>query len=231
MPVLRENVIGSTAYRNENLENEKILSREIVYLGEFINSSLFFNARLFHDDVSNYIDTIKQADDIAEPDEFLFDEEVHVFRNPISSSTTGLELELDYYIDPTLRLIASGAIININSDNSLAMTLSAPQHSYSLFLTKRFNEKYNGSVGYYFVDEFTWTDARTTVNDFTTDDYHTLDLRLSRNFIFNQTHGSLSLVLKNLLGDYSDYQKDPSNDTAPQVIQNTVAYIDFRLNF
>ncbi|RKZ68102.1 MAG: hypothetical protein DRQ44_04925 [Gammaproteobacteria bacterium] len=231
LPVLRENVIGSTAYRNENLENEKILSREIVYLGEFINSSLFFNARLFHDDVSNYIDTIKQADDIAEPDEFLFDEEVHVFRNPISSSTTGLELELDYYIDPTLRLIASGAIININSDNSLAMTLSAPQHSYSLFLTKRFNEKYNGSVGYYFVDEFTWTDARTTVNDFTTDDYHTLDLRLSRNFKFNQTHGSLSLVLKNLLGDYSDYQKDPSNDTAPQVIQNTVAYIDFRLNF
>ena len=228
---LRENVIGSTAYRSENLENEKITSREIVYLGEFINSSLFFNARLFHDDVSNYIDTIKETDTIAEPDEILFDDVVHVFRNPISSSTTGLELELDYYIDTSLRLIASGAIININSDNSLAMTLSAPQHSYSLLVSKTFNEKYNGSLGYYFVDAFTWTDARTTVNDFTTDKYHTLDLRLSRNFKFNQTHGSLSLVLKNLLDDYSDYQKDPSNDTAPQVIQNTVAYIDFRLNF
>ncbi len=228
---LRENVIGSTAYRSENLENEKITSREIVYLGEFINSSLFFNARLFHDDISSYIDTIEEIDTVHEPDEILFDDAVHVFRNPISSTTTGLELELDYRINPSLRLIASGAIININSDNSLAMTLSAPQHSYSLFLTKIFNEKYNGSLGYYFVDAFTWTDARTLVNDFTTDDYHTLDLRLSRNFNFSQTHGSLSLVLKNLLGDYSDYQKDPSSDTAPQVIQNTVAYIDFRLNF
>ena len=230
---LRENVIGSTAYRNEDLKNEKITSREIVYLGEFINSSLFFNARLFHDDVSNYIDTVKETDTMAEPDEILFDDVVHVFRNPISSSTTGLELELDYHIDPSLRLIASGAIININSDNSEAIMLSAPQHSYSLLLTKRFNEKYNGSLGYYFVDEFKWTDARSLnpADDFTTDDYHTLDMRLSRNFKFDQTHGSLSLVLKNLLDDYSDYQKDPSNDTAPQVIQNTVAYIDFRLSF
>ncbi len=228
---LRENVIGSTAYRSENLENEKITSREIVYLGEFINSSLFFNARLFHDDISSYIDTIEEIDTVHEPDEILFDDAVHVFRNPISSTTTGLELELDYRINPSLRLIASGAIININSDNSLAMTLSAPQHSYSLLLTKIFNEKYNGSLGYYFVDAFTWTDARTLVNDFTTDDYHTLDLRISRNFKFNQSHGSLSLVLKNLLDDYSDYQKDPSSDTAPQVIQNTVAYIDFRLHF
>lgn len=155
-----------------------------------------------------------------------------MYQNPISSTTNGLEIELDYRIDPTLRLIASGAIINISS-NSEAIELSAPQHSYSLFLTKLFNEKYNGSLAYYFVDEFKWTDARSSnpADDFTTDDYHTLDMRLSRNFNFNRSYGSLSLVLKNLLGDYSDYQKDPSNDAAPQIIQNTVAYIDFRLNF
>ena len=227
---LRENVIGSTDYRSENLENEKITSREIVYLGEFLNSSLFFNARLFHDDVSNYIDTVKETDTMAEPDEILFDDVVHVFRNPISSSTSGLELELNYYIDPSLRLIASGAIINIIS-NQAFIEDSAPQHSYSFLITKRFNEKYNGSLAYYYVDEFKWSDARSTTQDFTTDDYHTLDMRLSRNFKFSQTHGSLSLVLKNLLDDYSDYQKDPSSDTAPHVIQNTVAYIDFRINF
>jgi iron complex outermembrane receptor protein len=229
---LRENVIGSTAYRSENLENEKITSREIVYLGEFINSSLFFNARLFHDDISNYIDTVEEADTIAEPDEILFDENVDVFRNPISSSTTGLELELDYYIDPSLRLIASGAIINISS-NSNAIAHSAPQHSYSLFLTKRFNEKYNGSLGYYYVDEFKWTDARdiSREDEVSTDNYHALDMRLSRNFKFSQTHGSLSLVLKNLLDDYSDYQKYQISSTAPQAVQNMMAYIDFRLNF
>ncbi len=232
---LRENVIGSTDYRSDDLENEKIISREIVYLGEFINSSLFFNARLFHDDVSEYVKAIREIDTIAEPDEILFDKSVHVFRNHISSSTTGLELELNYRIDPSLSIIASGAIINISSKNE-ATSLSSPQHSFSLLLSKRFNEKYNGSFAYYYVDAFKWTDAIGNTDDYSTDSYSTVDMRLSRNFHFDRTHGSLSIVLKNLLDDYSDYQADPENGpdyggTAPIAIQSTQAYVDFRLNF
>ncbi len=207
---------------NSDLKNEKITSREIAYYGEFLNSSLLFNARLFHDDISNYIDTIKE--DVNDPAIDNFDNTVLVFRNPIDSKTKGLELELNYRIDHSLRLIASGAIINISS-NSRAMELSAPQHSYSLLLTKRFNEKYNASTAYYFVEDFNWADARGT------GDYKILDARISRNFNIHQTHSSLSLVLKNLLNDYSDYNKQPRNNNAPQIIQNTVAYVDFRLSF
>ncbi|RKZ66305.1 MAG: hypothetical protein DRQ44_06905 [Gammaproteobacteria bacterium] len=214
---------------NADLNNEQIISREIAYYGDFLNSSLLFNARIFHDDITGYIDTINEDVDPALDN---FNGTALVFRNPFDSEASGLELELNYRIDPSLRLIASGAIINITS-NSNALAHSAPQHSYSLLLTKRFNEKYNGSLGYYFIDEFKWTDARdfSGADEVSTDDYHTLDMRLSRNFIFSQTHGSLSLVLKNLLGDYSDYQKHQINSTAPVAIQNTVAYIDFRLSF
>ena len=217
-------ILGSSG-----LNNEKIISREIAYFGEFLNSSLLFNARIFHDDITDYIDTLKEDVDPALDN---FNGTALVFRNPIYSETNGLELELDYRIDPSLRLIASGAIINISSSSN-AIAHSAPQHSYSLFLTKQFNEKYNGSLGYYFVDEFKWTDARdfSGADEVSTDDYHTLDMRLSRNFNFSQTHGSLSLVLKNLLGDYSDYQKHQISSTAPVAVQNTVAYIDFRLSF
>ena len=212
-----------------DLKNEKIISREIAYYGEFLNSSLLFNARLFHDDTTDYIDTLKEDVDSALDN---FNGTALVFRNPIYSETNGLELELDYHIEPSLRLIANGAIINISSSSN-AIAHSAPQHSYSLFLTKQFNEKYNGSLGYYFVEEFKWTDARDTsqADEVSTDDYHTLDLRLSRNFNFSKTHGSLSLVLKNLLNDYSDYQKHQISSTAPVAVQNTVAYIDLRLSF
>jgi iron complex outermembrane receptor protein len=214
---------------NSELNNEKIISREIAYYGDFLNSSLLFNARLFHDDITDYIDTLKEPVDPALDN---FNGTALVYRNPSHSETNGLELELDYRINPSLRLIASGAVINIAS-NSDAVALSAPQHSFSLLLSKRFNEKYNGSLGYYFVDEFKWMDARSPSQTelYTTDDYHTLDLRFSRNFNISQTHGSLSLVLKNLLDDYSDYQKGPHYSTAPVIIQNTVAYIDFRLSF
>ncbi|MBT8134132.1 MAG: TonB-dependent receptor [Gammaproteobacteria bacterium] len=218
---LLENVIRG----NIELENEKIISHEIAYFGEFMDASLLFNARLFYDKVSNYIDTLRETDaPPGDPSVILYDDVVLVFRNPIDNTTQGLELELDYHIDNTLRLIASGAIININS-NSLAMSLSAPQHSFSLFLTKDFNEKYNGSLGYYYVEDFTWTDSRGT------GDYNILDIRASRNFRFDKTHGSLSIVLKNLLDDYSDYNANPRNSTSPLVIQNTVAYLDFRLSF
>jgi hypothetical protein len=157
---------------------------------------------------------------------------VRVFQNRIFSATTGLELELDYRYDRTLRFIASGAIINISSNDTSTAT-SAPQHSFSFLTTKQFNENYNGSLGYYFVEKFKWTDSRGG-----TDDFRTLDMKLSRNLRFEKSHGSISLVLKNLLGEYSDYQENPSNapgnggsDTAPRVVHAPIAYIDFRLNF
>jgi iron complex outermembrane receptor protein len=234
--LLDQQILGNTELKNEN-----IISREIAYFGAFLNSTLLFNARLFHDDITDYIDTLREDADTTidnvpdDLDDFGVPgaaNTVLVFHNPISSTTNGLEIELDYHIDPTLRLIASGAIINISS-NSNAIAHSAPQHSYSLFLTKRFNEKYNGSLGYYYVDEFKWTDARdiSGADEVSTDEYQALDMRLSRNFKLSQTNGSLSLVLKNLLGDYSDYQKHQISSTAPVIIQNTVAYIDFRLYF
>lgn len=221
---------------NPDLKNERIISREIVYFGNFFNSALLFNARLFHDHISDYIATEREdvgllvpedniPNDLADLGDPSATNNVRVFQNPTNSTTTGVELELDYHIDPTLRLIASGAIINLSS-NSVAISESAPQHSYSLMASKRFNEKYNGSLAYYYVESFTWTDARGG-----TDDYQTLDLRLSRNFRFNQTNGSLSVVLKNLLDHYSDYQENPSSNTAPKVVHSTLAYMDFRLNF
>lgn len=241
-PTLREQVLLG----NADLKNEKIISREIAYYGKYLNTRLLFNARVFRDDISDYIDSLREdvdpaidnvPDDLNELGNPDASNTVLVFQNPISSTTSGLELELDYHFSSALRVIASGAIINISS-NSDAMSRSAPRHSASLLLMNRFNEDYSGSLGYYFVDEFKWTDARSptpasgpTTDYYTTDDYHALDIRLSRRIRFSQTHGSLSLVLKNLLDDYSDYQKAPHTSTAPQAIQNTVAYLDLRLNF
>lgn len=226
LTLIEQQVLGNT-----ELKNERIISRELVYFANFLNSAILFNARLFHDDISNYIDTFREDVDPAIGDNIPDDLDpanpntVLVFQNPIESTTTGLELELDYHIDPTLRLIASGAIINLRS-NSDAISKSAPQHSASLITTKKFNEKYNGSLAYYYVESFKWTDSRGGTRD-----YDTLDLRLSRNLKFQQTSGSVAIVLKNLIGDFSSYQETPSSESAPTVVHSKLAYIDFRLNF
>ena len=240
LTLLDQRILGGVI-ANTGLDNEKIISREIVYFGDFLNSALLFNARLFYDKIYDYIDSVREDVAAFNPDDNVPDNlsEVgiptaantfHIFQNPINSKTTGLEMELDYHFDPTLRLIASGAIINISS-NAQFIAKSAPQHSLSLLANKRFNESYNGSIGYYYVDAFKWTDARALYNRASTDYYQALDIRASKNIKFNQTNASLSLVLKNLLGDYSDYHNNPSNSTAPIAIQSRLAYIDFRLNF
>ncbi|HEB81832.1 MAG TPA: TonB-dependent receptor, partial [Gammaproteobacteria bacterium] len=214
---------------NRDLKNEKIISREIAYFGEFLNSALLFNGRIFYDTISNYIDTLREP---APPEDNVNDvlgdpsspNTMLVFRNPINSTTKGIEAELDYHIDPSLRLIASGAVISIDS-NSDATSRSAPHHSYSFLLNKQFRGTYSTSLGYYFVENFKWMDARGTK------DYKILDFRISRSFRSSWSNGSISLVLKNLLDDYSDYNAQPRNSTAPQVIQSTLGYIDFRMNF
>lgn len=198
-----------------DLQNEKIISREIAYYGNFLNSALLFNARFFHDKLNNYIDL---EDDPSNSG-------AQAFQNILDSTTTGLELELDYHIDTSLRLVSSAAVINIASSNT-DITSSAPQHSFSFITIKQFNEKYGGSIAYYYVDAFKFTDSSGSG----TNEYSTMDMRLSRNLKFGHSHGSLSVVLKNLLGDYTAYQEQPDYG-APKVIHSQLAYIDFSLNF
>ncbi|MCK5396456.1 MAG: TonB-dependent receptor, partial [Gammaproteobacteria bacterium] len=239
-PILLEQQFLGGNSEGFNMQNERIISREIAYYGNFLNSSLLFNARLFHDDINDFIDTHQEdaatlvpednvPNDLDDPNSL---NTVRVYQNRIESTTTGLELELDYRIDQTFRLITSGAIINLTS-NDRSIAQSAPQHSFSFLASNQFNNKYSGSLAYYFVEAFKWTDSRGG-----TDDYRTLDIKLSRSFRYDKTSGSLSVILKNLLDDYSDYQETPSNspgnggsDTAPKVVHSTLAYIDFRLNF
>ncbi len=228
--LINQQLLGST-----ELDNEKILSREIVYFGNYIGATLSFKARLFNDDISGAIDTARHTvdpatgdnvpDDLSELGNPAAKNIVRVYENGAGSSITGLELELDYRIDPTLRLIANGAIVNIKSRSNPTVN-SAPQHSFSFITNKQFNKKFNASLAYYYAESFKWTDSRGGV-----DDYETLDIRLSRNLKFNHANGSLSFVIKNLLDDYSDYQENPSSSIAPKVVHSTLAYLDLRLNF
>ena len=238
LPALPDYLYEQAVLGNEMLDNERIISREIAYYGSFLDASLLLNARLFHDTITNYIDTLREPvdqvlgnnvdnvpDDLTQLGDPNPKNTVHVFQNAVDSTTNGLEIELDYRIDPGLRLIGSGAIINISS-HSDAISRSAPQHSYSLLLSKSFNAGYYASLGYYYTGAFKWMDVRGG-----TEKYDALDARLGRHIRLGQTQGSLSLVLRNLSGDYSDYQTQPSGATAPRVISNKLAYIDLRLSF
>ncbi len=211
-----------------NLENEQIISREIAYYGRFLHDDLLFNARIFRDRISQLIrlEPVPAANDTVPGDGLS-----QVFVNANSTDVTGIETELDFYADATLRIVASAAYLEIKSNDAVytnsseSFVKSAPRKTASLLAIKQFNEKYSGSMGYYYVGDFSWIDANSAGSN----QYRKLDLRLSRNIRMNANKGSVSLVLQNLLDEYSNYDFDPVY--GPLIEQNLTAYLEFKMLF
>jgi len=208
------------------LVNEEIISRDIGYYGRFLEDDLLLNARVFRDTLSHLImpKTVSISND-------NIDGETLVLSNSNSTTVKGIEAEVDYFASPSLRIIASASHLEIDSNdpvtsgNSSSLERSAPHRAASLMAIEQFNENYSGSLGYYYVGEFSWIDASSRNSN----DYRTLDLKLSKNTHLNDSKATTSIVLKNLLADYSNYDSNPDN--GPLIVQSLTAYLEFRIQF
>jgi len=226
-----------------DLETEKITSIEFGYYGKYLDKRMLISTRIFQDMLEDLID----APEVPDPTGLdNVNGEAFVFDNLYATTVRGLEAEMDYRIDRTFRVVASGAILKISSDDpvregkSREYEESAPDHSFSLLTIKDFNEKYSGSVGFYYVGDMAWMDANhnntcegggepySGCGFRNTQGYRKLDLRLVRNFQLGDEQASIAINLQNLLEDYSDYDKFPSSQ-APAVEQNLTAYVQFKL--
>jgi iron complex outermembrane receptor protein len=230
-------------YPLNELETEKITTVELGYYGKFFQKSMLFNTRIFQDKLEDLIDA-PQIDDPGGLDNV--DSKAFVFDNLYATTVRGIEAEMDYRIDRSLRVVASGAILDITSDDPVRVGKSreyeesAPDHAFSLLTMKDFNEKYSGSIGFYYVGDMAWMDANhnnTCEGGGTpnggcgfrnTQGYKKLDLRLVRNFQAGDERASLAINLQNVLEEYNDYDKFPSS-LAPAVEQNLVAFIQLYL--
>ena len=228
----------------DNLRTEKITSVEIGYYGKFMNDDLMLNARLFQDKLTDLVDAPEIPDPTGTDN---VDGEAFVFENLYQTTVRGFEAELDYYIDRSLRIVASGAILGIDSGVNQVegkpreYEESAPKHSASVLLMKDFNELYSGSLGFYYTGDMAWMDANhhntcTDGNPNTegcgyrnTHGYRKLDLRLVRNFSIGEEKLSAAITLQNLLENYSDYDSVPNGGDSPAVEQNLVAFFELKL--
>jgi iron complex outermembrane receptor protein len=226
-----------------DLESETITTYEIGYYGKLLNNKMLISTRIFQDRLEDLLDAPSVTDPTGTDN---VDMEALVFDNLYNTRVRGLEAELDYSISRSFRLVASGAILDITSEDEIRTGKSreyeesAPDHSFSLLAMKDFNEKYSTSLGFYYVGDMAWMDANhnNTCEDGgmpssgcgfrNTQGYRKLDLRVVRNFKFGNEHASVALNLQNLLEDYSDYDKFPSSQF-PAVEQNLIAFIELKL--
>ena len=226
-----------------DLKTEKITSIELGYYGKYLDNRMIVSTRVFQDMLDDLIDSPEIPDptglDNVNGVAFVFD-------NFHATTVTGLEAEMDFRIDRSLRVVASGAILDIEADpfpgspKPREYEESAPDHAFSLLTIKDFNEKYSGSFGFYYVGDMAWMDANhnntcadgavtsTGCGFRNTQGYRKLDLRLVRNFRLGEEHASIAINVQNLLEDYNDYDKFPSS-LEPAVEQNLTFYFQFKV--
>lgn len=218
---------------NDDLDHEKIISREIGYYGQFMNNKILFNVRLFKDNLNDLIYSTTAS---APDDNIPGDGEADMYKNVASTEITGAELEIDLRPDTSLRFYGNLTYLKIKSNDipqtnlSLEYENSSPEWVSSLMAIKQFNENYSGSIEYHHIGGMRWMDVPgTSAGTLKDNSYNTMDLRISKSSRQNNRTSKISLILKNLLGEYSSY--NPAPDDGPLVEHNLTAYIEYSVLF
>ncbi len=209
-----------------NLLPEKMVSREIGYLGEFRDWNASVDLRLFSDLLSRGIIGDGRA--------------VNPFVNDFSAEYRGLEATLKYQLSETGELAANFAH-ELGSSNGPALaaagsratrpsctwdkdvlSCSLPTNSASVLYSQHFSNEVSFSAGYYFQGSMQPIDRGSV--DFQPIQRRT-DVRIAKGFSdMSGVKGNISLVVQNLFNqEYTDYVANSLN--------NRRAYATLTLNW
>jgi iron complex outermembrane receptor protein len=202
------------------LSPERILSREIGYLGTF--GTLSIDARLFDDSMSDLIRAIKAAP-YAVPAGFTrIPLTTGDFINDGSARVRGYEAQIQWRISSGTRLIANYAYVRITGEkNELDKNFldSMPTTTISALLSHQFNAHWDGSLAYY------ETSAVAALGDGDPVGYaQHWDARLARSFESGRWRGEISGTVQNLFN--SQYQ-----EFAEYNVMSRRAYVNLKLDF
>lgn len=192
-----------------HVKPEQIVSREIGYLGKY--GALNLDARIFSDRISDVIRFDTRTDFTVPSGVFLLNEngEVDTGLNSGNAAVDGIELQTDWKVAESTRLLFNYAYVNIRETHpnlKKNFTKSMPTNSFSMMLTHRFNERWDASFSYYQVGETTQLGDGDPV-----DLIRKSDLRVARKFKRGNVGGEVSLVVENLFNshylEFADYNE------------------------
>lgn len=183
--------IPSQTVTSPGLVPEKVLSREVGYLGEFHDLEATLDVRLFVDEITKGI---------------LMSPVTVMFENNVSSLYRGVETTLKYSLGERKDLTINFAHQSASSNNAPIDTLSRsiPRNSASLLYSQRLSHNWSFSASYYYQDMLQPYDRGPI--DFQPSQRRA-DIRLGRKFELGKgTQGEAALIVQNLFDEqYTEY--------------------------
>jgi len=185
-----------------NLDPERIISREIGYLGKIGRFEL--DARLFSDQID---DVIRDSDiaDFKVPAKSLLlnpflDADVTGDVNRGGARIEGLEFQAKWQISRQTNLLVNHSYVHIRqTTDGLKRDFpdSAPRNTFSSLLTHRFNRQWDASLAYYQVSK-----ANLLGDGDEIDLIRKSDLRIARKFESGRWNGEVNMVIENLFNNH-----------------------------
>jgi iron complex outermembrane receptor protein len=202
-----------------NLNPEKIVSKEIGYIGNFGNLNI--DARLFDDDIQKVI--IDERVNVAlPPNTIAVGNPPANYFNGGDAQVRGFETQIKYHLHKHTHLIANYAYVNIRgSEPTLpsGFASSMPTNSFSALLTHQFDNRWDASYAYY------QTGAVEALGDGQpVGSNRRSDLRVARKFNVKSANGEVSIAVENLFDKH--YQEFALYNTLRRR-----ALINLNLNF
>ena len=204
-----------------NVDPEKIVSREIGYLGEVGRFSL--DARIFHDTLTNQIHFTDRTDFVAPPGYTLVtSKDISTGTNAGTAVVEGAEFQTKWQFTDRANLLLNYARVNIReTQDGLRRNTekSMPKNTVSALLTYRFDSSWDTSLAYYQTSETTQLGDGDPVGLI-----RKYDLRVARKFNSGRWIGEVSGVVENLFDNH--YQEFADYNTLGRR-----ARINLRLDF
>jgi len=198
-------VVDTTIMRNGGLEPERILSRELGYVGRWSALKLELDVRLYRDHIDNFIGE-KRVDPSPGSDANSFQPKVFFYDNIGSVDAHGGEVQLRWRPTPSLDVSAHYARVFLRAATSVGnynkdIPASAPRDSWGALARYQFGNGWDGSVFAQYSDPQKWLSPGDDTQAFTR-----VDVRLARRWKWQGTEVEAAVVGQNLGKDYEEFR-------------------------
>ena len=175
---------------SDTLRPERILSREIGYVGQFPELKLQLDVKLFHDSLYDYINNSGSPGRYTNRDDF---------------SVRGGDVQLNWRPAERLQISAQYARALIDADSSVDRDLeaSAPPHVFSLLARMELGQGWQASTGVYYSGDMKWLSDGDATEAFTR-----WDVRLARRWLWQGQAVEAALVGQSLGSGYSEFRAE-----------------------
>jgi iron complex outermembrane receptor protein len=208
LPLNQPNPLSATALvvqfraNKGNVDSERIISRELGYMGKI--GKLQLDVRAFSDRIDDVIRFNPRTDFTAAPNTILLnsavDIDINSANNVGSAAVEGIEWQANWQLTDKTKFLLNHAYVHIReTQDGLKKNYvnSMPSNTVSALLTHQFDQNWDASLAYYQTGKVTALGDGDPV-----DLARRTDVRLARQFNSRRFKGEVSAVVENLFNEH-----------------------------